>query len=171
MILRVHSLPGMPTRGLAESAGMAWPCTLGRGGTTADKREGDGATPIARMAVRRLHFRPDRGPWPAPRLPRRPIRPDDGWCDDPAHTDYNRLVRLPFAASHETMWRDDALYDLVVELGWNDAPPIPGRGSAIFMHVARSDFSPTEGCIAFRASDLRRLVRRLTPDSRIEIIR
>lgn len=150
---------------------MVWPCALGRGGTTATKREGDGSTPIASLSVRRLHFRPDRGPSPKTRLPSRPIRPEDGWCDDPSHPDYNRLVRLPFAASHERMWREDALYDLVVELGWNDAPPIPGRGSAIFMHVARPGFEPTEGCIAFRKDDLHRLVTRLTPDSRVLVVR
>ena len=88
-------------------------------------------------------------------MPLEPIAPDDGWCDDPADADYNRMVRLPHPARCEELWRDDALYDLIGVLGWNDAPVVRGRGSAIFLHVARPDFAPTEGCVALAATDLR----------------
>jgi L,D-peptidoglycan transpeptidase YkuD (ErfK/YbiS/YcfS/YnhG family) len=127
---------------------------IGRSGVTADKREGDGASPLGTWPLRRLHYRADRLALPATVLPARAIQPDDGWCDDPRHPDYNRLVRRPFAASHEEMWREDGLYDLVAELGYNDAPPVAGRGSAIFLHVARSDFGPTAGCLALARPDL-----------------
>lgn len=92
-----------------------------------------------------------------------------GWCDDPASPAYNRLVRLPFAKSHETMWRDDHLYDLLVELAFNDAPPVPGKGSAIFLHVAAHGYAPTQGCIALKLSDLRRVVATLHPGSTIKV--
>lgn len=92
-----------------------------------------------------------------------------GWCDDPASPAYNRLVRLPFAKSHETMWRDDHLYDLLVELAFNDAPPVPGKGSAIFLHVAAPGYAPTQGCIALKLSDLRRVVATLHPGSTIKV--
>lgn len=128
---------------------------LGRGGIRADKREGDGATPVGMLALRRVLYRADRGPTPRCAVPVEPIAPDDGWCDDPADTAYNRPVTLPYSARHEVLWRGDAVYDVIGVLGWNDAPVVPGRGSAIFLHVARPDYAPTEGCIALDAADLR----------------
>ncbi len=129
-------------------------CALGRAGITGAKREGDGATPVGHLPLRRLLYRADRLAPPPGSLPREPIFPNDGWCDDPAHADYNRPVTLPHAARHEVLSRDDHLYDLVAVLGWNDDPVRPGRGSAIFLHVARADFAPTEGCVALALRDL-----------------
>jgi L,D-peptidoglycan transpeptidase YkuD (ErfK/YbiS/YcfS/YnhG family) len=91
-------------------------------------------------------------------VPKEPLAPEDGWCDDPTHADYNRQVRLPHPARHEELWRADALYDVIGVLGWNDAPVQRGRGSAIFLHLARPDFAPTEGCVALAQSDLLRLL-------------
>lgn len=135
-------------------------CALGKGGVkpAAEKREGDGATPAARMALRRVLFRADRGPAPRCAVPVEPIAPTDGWCDDPAHRHYNRQVALPFDASHERLWREDHVYDVIGVLGWNDDPVQRGRGSAIFLHLARPGFAPTEGCIALEARDLRRVL-------------
>ncbi len=128
---------------------------LGRGGVRADKAEGDGATPLGRLPLRRVLYRADRGAVPRAAVPREPIGPGDGWCDDPGHPDYNRMVRLPHPARCEELWRADGLYDIVGVLGWNDAPAVRGRGSAIFLHVARDDYAPTLGCIALAAADLR----------------
>lgn len=132
-------------------------CALGKGGVRAptEKREGDGATPAAIMPLRRLFFRADRLAAPRCAVPVEPIAENDGWCDDPAHPLYNRRVTLPFGASHERLWRDDHVYDLVGVLGWNDAPVERGRGSAIFLHLARPDYAPTEGCVALSERDLR----------------
>jgi len=134
-----------------------FPCALGRSGIVPAeaKREGDGATPAATLPLRRLLFRADRLAPPRTGVPIEPIAPDDGWCDDPDDPAYNRRVRRPFAARHERLWREDGLYDLVGVLGWNDAPPVPGRGSAIFLHVASPGLGPTEGCIALALPDLR----------------
>lgn len=129
-------------------------CALGRAGLSADKREGDGATPIGRFPLRRVLYRADRVALPALSLPVAAIEPGDGWCDDPASADYNRQVRLPITASHEHLWRLDSLYDIVVVLGHNDDPPIAGAGSAIFLHVASADYRPTEGCVAVARADL-----------------
>lgn len=138
-----------------EWNGRRYRCVLGKGGRRLDKREGDGATPVGRFALRRVFYRPDIFPAP-PRtgLPTRALAPHDGWCDDPADANYNRLIRLPSGAGHERLWREDRIYDLIVEVGYNDDPPMPGRGSAIFMHAARPDFAPTEGCVALRRDDL-----------------
>ncbi len=128
---------------------------LGRGGVRTHKQEGDGATPIGVLALRRVLYRADRGPPPVCAVPIEPLAPDDGWCDDPTDADYNRMVHLPHPGRSETLWRDDALYDLIGVLGWNDAPVVRGLGSAIFLHVARPDFAPTDGCVALAAADLR----------------
>lgn len=165
--------PNSPTaaqRGVARLAGRHWPCALGRGGIRTDKNEGDGATPAGRFALRRLLFRPDRiAPPPRCVLPTAALTPADGWCDDPADSAYNRAVALPYPASCEALWRADAVYDLIVVIGHNDAPPVAGAGSAIFIHCARPDFAPTEGCVAFAAADLIDLLARLAPDSAIDI--
>lgn len=145
-------------------------CALGRGGVLSDKREGDGATPAGAFPLRRLLFRADRLNRPVTGLPAEAIRADDGWCDDPRSPSYNRPVRPPFAASHEKLWRDDALYDLVAVIGHNDDPPVPGRGSAIFLHVAKPDWGPTEGCVALTRDDLLRLLAACDETASIRIL-
>ena len=144
-------------------------CTLGRGGVTTDKREGDGATPAGNYPLRQLLYRSDRLAPPTNALPTSPLRPRDGWCDDPGHSAYNRPVTLPLDASAESMWRDDHLYDLVVVLGYNDDPVVSGLGSAIFLHVASPEYSPTEGCIALAKEDLLTVLADITLGSYIRI--
>jgi L,D-peptidoglycan transpeptidase YkuD (ErfK/YbiS/YcfS/YnhG family) len=138
--------------------GGMWRCCIGRGGRQNHKQEGDGATPTGLLPLRRVLYRADRGPPPQTVVPIEPIAPDDGWCDDPADARYNRAVRLPYPARHEVLWRDDGLYDLIGVLGWNDAPVKRGEGSAIFLHIARPDYAPTDGCIALAAQDLCRML-------------
>ena len=144
-----------------------WRCAVGRGGIRADKREGDGATPIGCWPLRRVLFRRDRLTAPHSALPVAALAEDDGWCDAPADPRYNRPVKLPYAASHERLWRDDAIYDVIVVLGHNDDPPRPGAGSAIFLHLARDDYGPTEGCVALARDDLLTLLRQVTAESRL----
>lgn len=122
------------------------------------KREGDGATPMGLFTLCEALYRPDRVRRPRGGLPVRVIRPSDGWCDDVRDGNYNRKVRLPYAASAETLWRDDTIYDIIVVLDHNRRPRAKGRGSAIFMHIARAGYAPTAGCIALTLSDLRRLL-------------
>lgn len=131
---------------------------LGRAGIRPHKQEGDEATPPGVLALRRVLYRADRIARPVCAVPIEPIAPEDGWCDDPTHPDYNRPVRLPHPGRHETLWRDDPVYDLIGVLGWNDAPVMRGHGSAIFLHIARPDYAPTEGCVAMALPDLRRLL-------------
>jgi L,D-peptidoglycan transpeptidase YkuD (ErfK/YbiS/YcfS/YnhG family) len=131
---------------------------LGRGGIVPEKREGDGGTPVGVLPLRRIYYRPDRERVPVCAVSVRALQPHDGWCDDPRHPDYNRAVTLPIDASAETLWRDDHVYDIIGVLGWNDDPVVPGRGSAIFLHLARPNYEPTEGCVALAADDLRRVL-------------
>ncbi len=144
---------------------MIWPdhearAALGRGGVvpTTAKREGDGASPAGLWPIRRVLFRPDRGPPPATALSVQPIGPHDGWCDDPLDANYNRPVTLPYPARAERLWRDDGVYDLIVVLGHNDDPVVPHQGSAIFLHLAREGYPPTEGCVALARADLEALL-------------
>ncbi len=153
---------------------LSWPggetrAACGRSGVSATKREGDGATPAGTFPLVQAYYRPDRLAAPTTGLPLIALRPDDGWVDDPADPQYNRPVSLPYPASHEEMWRADALYDLVVLIGYNTGPPVAGRGSAIFLHVARPDFAPTAGCIAIARDALIGVLALLGPGSTIAI--
>jgi L,D-peptidoglycan transpeptidase YkuD (ErfK/YbiS/YcfS/YnhG family) len=155
--------------GWASLGERRWRCVVGAGGVREDKVEGDGATPVGEYPLRHLYFRNDRLVLPKVRLPARPIGERDGWCDDPHSPAYNRLVRIPNDWSHEKMWREDGLYDLLVVVGYNDDPPEGEWGSAIFLHIARDDMSPTRGCIAFARADLLELVPLLSRETRLRI--
>jgi L,D-peptidoglycan transpeptidase YkuD (ErfK/YbiS/YcfS/YnhG family) len=159
--LRVMSLSAGANSGWLAWGGQRVRCAIGRGGRKALKREGDGATPLGHFALKDAYYRADR--ITRPRLGRalRALRRDDGWCDAVGDRNYNRPVRHPYASSAERMWREDGLYDLVVVLDYNLRPRIAGRGSAIFLHCARSGHAPTEGCIAVRREELVRLLQRI----------
>jgi L,D-peptidoglycan transpeptidase YkuD (ErfK/YbiS/YcfS/YnhG family) len=141
-------------RAAAQCGNVQYPCSIGPSGIRLNKREGDCATPAGVWPIRYVMYRPDRLMRPRTGLPVVPIRPDSGWCDDPGSAHYNRPVRLPIQQSHEMLWREDGVYDLVVVIGHNDRPPVPGYGSAVFIHVQQPDRRPTQGCIAFDRSSL-----------------
>ncbi len=134
------------------------PACFGRAGISAAKVEGDFATPAGLLPLRRVLYRADRVAPPRAACPIEPISPEDGWCDDPRDPAYNRPVRLPYSGRHEELWRADGVYDVIGILGWNDAPPIRDRGSAIFLHVTTPSRAPTAGCIALDLSDLRQVL-------------
>jgi L,D-peptidoglycan transpeptidase YkuD (ErfK/YbiS/YcfS/YnhG family) len=168
-LVRVYRSPLDHRRGVLVAGNLVIPCALGRSGTTRSKREGDGATPLGRFRLLGSFHRPDAGARPRTRLPLRAIGPRDGWCDDPRDRRYNQPVTLPYPARCERMWRDDDVYDLVVDIAWNRSPVVKGRGSAIFLHLARPDFEPTEGCVAVPRAMAKALLERLGPSTRIEI--
>lgn len=169
-VIRVIRSPLGRSRGRMLAPGLDLPCALGSAGLVRRKREGDGATPVARLRALAAYWRPDRLPRPRTLLPLVALRPDSGWCDDPADRRYNQPIRLPSAARHEGMWRTDDLYDLVLDLSWNRGPVRRGRGSAIFLHAARPGFTPTEGCVAVSRRVIARLVGRIGPRTVIEIV-
>jgi L,D-peptidoglycan transpeptidase YkuD (ErfK/YbiS/YcfS/YnhG family) len=147
-------------------------CALGKAGViaAADKREGDNRSPVGVWMIRQVLYRPDVYPnGPTTALPVEAMAPDDGWCDAPGDPAYNRPVKLPYPASAEQLWRDDHVYDLVGILAHNDDPPVPGMGSAIFLHLAREDYSGTEGCVALARGDLEALLAIARPGDAIEI--
>ena len=168
-LIRVGPGAGGRSRGVLLAGARAIPVVLGRSGIAADKREGDGATPRGRFRLIRLWWRPDRLPRPRTALPVRRIDPALAWCEDPADRRYNRPFRRSANEPGDRLWRDDHLYDLVIEISHNTRPRIARRGSAVFLHVARPDRSGTAGCVALDAKDLRRLMERLGPNTRIDI--
>jgi len=155
---------GAVVRAQLVVGGVALRCVLGRSGAAWLKREGDGRTPKGRFPLVEGFFRQAAGPRPYSFLHFWPARSDDGWCDDPRHPSYNRRVRRPFAGGHERLWREDQLYDVAIVLDYNYTRRIRGRGSAIFFHIWRGPQTPTEGCVAISADDMRRLLPRLAKD-------
>ncbi|KQT87457.1 L,D-transpeptidase family protein [Aurantimonas sp. Leaf443] len=168
----VRRSPLSPTRGILAAGPLRLACALGRSGTSILKREGDGATPVAAMALLSAFRRGRRVPGLATTLPLRRVVPGrDGWCDASGHAAYNRPVRLPFPASTESLARDDRLYDAGFVLDWNVRCRARNRGSAIFLHVAREGYAPTEGCVALSPGDLRRLLPFLRPGTVLRVLR
>ncbi len=152
-----------------EFGGKKYKCAIGKSGFSPDKKEGDNCTPIGVFPLRGVFYRADKTGKPATKLHVTETLPDDGWCDAADDENYNKKVKLPYPASHEKLWRDDGLYDLVVMIGYNDEPPEAGKGSAIFMHVARPEYQGTEGCVALEIGDLKELLAQITPETRIII--
>ena len=161
-ILRVRSLAGDRARGWLTAGALRIPCALGPAGIVRRKREGDGGTPAGRFPLLWAFYRPDRKRPASGGVPLRVLRRDAGWCEDPRSSSYNRPVRLPFALACDSMWRADDLYDLTFVLDHNFTRRAKGAGSAIFFHLARPGLTPTAGCVAIRAADMRRLAPRLS---------
>lgn len=157
--------------------GLVLPCYLGKKGTIGANRgrEGDKKTPLGLYKLRFGLFRADRLPYPdlnknlAKPLNFRPLRPDDGWCDDPDHPAYNRFIKTPFKASHEALWRDDGAYDIILVMDHNDSPPQSGLGSAVFIHIAQPDGRDTLGCIALPPEHMVRLLPFLKTGTKVDI--
>ena len=150
-------------------AGRTYTCAVGKNGFSADKKEGDGCTPLGIFSLRECWYRADKMSAPKTKLPLKIITQNDGWCDDVSSPDYNRHVHLPYSFSHEKLWREDDLYNLIIPIGYNDSPIISGKGSAIFLHVAKTDYSGTEGCIALSKYDLLEILPALSAQINVGI--
>lgn len=171
-VIEVNAKSGA-TDGALRFQGQEYHCMVGRSGILHPKYEGDGGTPAGTFLLREVRYRPDRVPPPKSSLPVFKASPTDGWCDDPEDPAYNRIVHMPYQTDAEIMWRDDSAYDVLAVIGYNDAPPIPGAGSAIFLHVMRSDVAnvplPTAGCISMKMDDLLTVLAGCEPGTIIDI--
>ena len=168
-LVMIRPAAGNPRRGWLTAGGRTIPVALGRGGIRANKREGDGGTPKGTFHPRKLWWRADRHPQPRTFLPVRAIAPEDAWCEDPNDRHYNKPVRLKRDRGGDRLTREDHLYDFIVEIDHNTSPRIAGRGSAVFLHLARDNFAPTAGCVSMTKSAMLHLLQRLGPGTRIEI--
>ena len=169
MSIRVRPSAGNPCRGWLTAGPHMVPVALGRGGIIANKREGDGGTPKGAFRPRRLWWRADRHPRPKTFLPVRAIRPEDAWCEDPASRHYNRPLKVDRHDDGDRLRRDDHLYDFIIEIDHNTLPRIAGRGSAVFLHLARNNFSPTAGCVSMKKPAMLQLLRQIGPHTKIII--
>ncbi len=167
--IRVSTRPGRKSQGWLFAGPLTAPVALGRTGIKADKREGDGGTPRGRFRPLRLWWRADRLPRPRTSLPVRRIGRGDAWCEDPHDRRYNQAFRRSANEPGDRLRRDDNLYDMVIEIDHNTRPRIAGRGSAVFIHLARPGFAPTAGCIALRPRDVKMLLDRMNTKTRILI--
>jgi L,D-peptidoglycan transpeptidase YkuD (ErfK/YbiS/YcfS/YnhG family) len=168
-LVQIRAAAGNRSRGWLTAGGQTIKVALGRGGIRANKREGDGGTPKGTFRPLRLWWRADRHPRPSTFLPIRAIEPEDGWCEDVSSRHYNQPVRLNQNKTGDRLLRDDHLYDFIIEIDHNTSPRIAGRGSAVFLHLARKDFSPTAGCVSMTETAMLRLLKRLGPETRIVI--
>ncbi len=167
--LAVRTMRAAASRGVLEAGPVKIPCSIGRSGRKALKREGDGATPRGSWRLVSVYYRADRLGRPRCGLPVRALRTNDGWCDAPGDRNYNRFVRHPYPASAERLWREDGLYDLIVVLNNNQVPRVRGLGSAVFLHCTGEGFKPTAGCVAISRRALHRLLCRVGPRTRLVI--
>jgi L,D-peptidoglycan transpeptidase YkuD (ErfK/YbiS/YcfS/YnhG family) len=167
--IRIDARPGRRSQGFMRADPRVVPVALGRSGIKANKREGDGGTPYGQFFPVRVWWRADRVPRPHTSLPVRRIGPADAWCEDPSDRRYNRSFERSANEPGDRLWREDGLYDLFIEINHNVKPRIAGRGSAVFIHVARPGFAPTAGCVALRLPDLQKLVSRISSKTRIMI--
>ena len=157
-------------KNLLRFNGNSYTCAIGKNGVTAEKKEGDGCTPLGEYSLGCIYFRKDRLVLPDVKLPTIAIDKNAGWCDDVTSNDYNQPVAFPFECSAERLFRDDDIYDIVCVINYNSDPVIKGKGSAIFLHIARNDYSGTEGCIALQQNDLIQLLSQINSQTRISII-
>jgi L,D-peptidoglycan transpeptidase YkuD (ErfK/YbiS/YcfS/YnhG family) len=164
-----QALPRKFQTGRLHAGSLTLPCAIGAGKIKADKREGDGATPMGRMHLLEGYFRADRIPRPHVQFGLRPHKRNIGWCDEPDSGNYNRLITLPSRLHHEILWREDDLYNLMIVLNYNILPRVKHRGSAIFLHCRRPGLTPTEGCIALAQNDLLRLLPQLSARTKLTI--
>lgn len=168
--LLVRRAPTGKSQAILQAGPLRLRAAIGRSATTSRKREGDGATPIATMKLVSGYLRGDRVRELKTALPMQHISPAMLWCDASGHASYNRPVKAPFRPSHERLMRDDELYDLCIVLDWNLSSRKRGCGSAIFFHIARPGYQPTEGCVALHPRDMRRLLPYLTARTRLQVL-
>jgi L,D-peptidoglycan transpeptidase YkuD (ErfK/YbiS/YcfS/YnhG family) len=156
--------------GRLEFNGRTYKCVLGSGGVSIDKKEGDGKTPVGTFPLRLVYYRPDKAEGIKTGLPTKALDQSMGWSDDVNKPEYNREVKLPYEGSYESLWHpEDDTYDVIIVVGYNDDPPVAGKGSAIFTHVARPALTPTDGCVALSKPDLLEVLSSCNPDTTISI--
>ena len=168
-IARVRGAGNLNRSGILQFGHKLLPCSLGEGGIVARKREGDGATPVGNFRILYGFYRPDRIAHLSSRINLFPLKPDYGWCDDPASRFYNQFVRLPFDCSHEKLWREDHLYDICLVLDYNISIRQRNAGSAIFFHLKHHDNRPTQGCVAISLEQMRKFLAQCAPHCQISV--
>ena len=145
-------------------------CSLGKNGVTQNKVEGDKCTPSGVYRLKQVFYRADRIKKFTTNIKKIKIKKNMGWCDDSSSKRYNQLIRVPTKFSHEKLYRKDRIYDIIVVLNYNMNPVIKKKGSAIFMHIAKKNYSKTLGCIGLKKNDLLEILNKVKKNNKIKII-
>ena len=144
-------------------------CALGKAGIKKNKLEGDNSTPFGIFKILKVYYRDDKIKKIKTDFQKIKIKKNMGWCDDPTSRFYNKQIKLPNKSSHEKLFRNDNLYNVILVLNYNISPTIKNKGSAIFVHVSKNNFSPTRGCIALKQNELLLLVSLINKNTKIRI--
>jgi len=144
-------------------------CALGSAGVKKKIKEGDNITPKGIFKIIKIYYRPDKIKKIITLIKTIKIKKNMGWCDDPKSRFYNKQIKLPSKLGHEKLYRSDNLYDLIAVLNYNTKPIIKNKGSAIFIHIAKKNFSKTKGCIAVKKEDLIYLLSKIKKNSQVKI--
>ena len=144
-------------------------CTIGKRGITNNKKEGDQKTPKGTFRFKSIFYRKDKIPNLKCVLNKKIIKKNMGWCDDPKSKDYNKLIYFPFKNSAENLWLKNNIYDIILIINYNLMPIIKNKGSAIFLHIAKKNYTPTKGCIAVSKKDILFLITKISSRSKLII--
>ena len=144
-------------------------CAVGKRGIATKKKEGDLITPKGKFKIKYILYRKDRVYSLKTKIKKIIIKKDMGWCNDSASQKYNKLIRFPSRYSAEKLYRSDNSYDIILVLDFNFKPIIKGKGSAIFIHVAKKSFKRTEGCVAIKKLNLIKLIKEINPNTKVKI--
>ena len=144
-------------------------CSLGKGGTKKKNKEGDNITPVGIYRILNIYYRQDRVKKIKTPVKKIKINKKMGWCNDVCSQYYNKLIKLPSKHNYEALFRKDNLYDIVVIINYNINPIIKGKGSAIFIHVAKRKYEKTEGCIGLKKIHLLKLLSLINKNTQIKI--
>ena len=149
---------------------MSFKCAVGKSGVTKNKVEGDGCTPADEYSIIKIYYRQDKVVLPSIKMPSIAISKNFGWCDDVNSDYYNKIITFPFKHRAEILYRNDNIYDILCVIDYNQNPVVKNKGSAIFLHIARPNYTGTEGCIALNTADLIQLLSKMTTKTNIKII-
>ena len=144
-------------------------CALGKRGIGNKKKEGDFITPRGIFKIKFILYREDRIKNLNTILKKIKIKKKMGWCDDVSSDEYNKLITLPSKYKYEKLFRKDNVYDIILVLDYNMRPIRKFKGSAIFIHIAKQKFTKTEGCIAIKKNELKKIVKKINHNTRIKI--
>jgi len=145
-------------------------CAIGKNGITNNKIEGDKCTPSGIYSIDQIYYRKDKLTLPTIDFQTTPINKNFGWCDDTTSSHYNKFIEFPFSDRAEILFREDEIYNIICVISYNTNPIIKNKGSAIFVHVANTDYSGTAGCLALKQSDLIELLQNINIDTKIHIV-
>jgi L,D-peptidoglycan transpeptidase YkuD (ErfK/YbiS/YcfS/YnhG family) len=144
-------------------------CSIGKRGISNKKREGDKKTPKGEFKLKYILYRKDRIINLKTSLRKITIKKNMGWCDDPKSTNYNKIINQPSKSSFEKLWRKENVYDIIIVIDYNLNPVVKNKGSAIFLHIAKRKYRPTNGCIAISKNNIKLLASKINKKTKIKI--